>query len=81
MPAKYVHSRTLHTSVLLEAIFERLDSQVYVCTLSHPTHACDMHTYSDLVVGVDSLIREQFVPELLPYFEISSAYSKGHEQD
>jgi len=26
-------------------------------------------------------MRKQFVPELLPYFEISSPYSKGHEQD
>ena len=31
--------------------------------------------------GVDQFIREQFVPELLPYFQISSPYSKAHEQD
>ena len=51
---------------------------IYICIY---TNVCVCVCEYDTMILIAGLKRAQFVLELLSYFQISSAYSKGHEQD
>jgi len=75
---KHIHTHT-HTQI---GISVRMLTHTHTLSLAHThTHilihrsTCAtrnlLDQFTDFECGVDQLMREQFVPELLPYFEIS----------
>ena len=68
----------IHIHVCIFFIYIHVCIYIYIYMYTHVWVCVCIYDRMILIAG---LKRARFVPELLPYFQISSAYSKGHEQD